>query len=61
LRPIVAAVPDADPAVPWRLISEQVAEPTRFRITTATFDGVQHIHRDAGTLTIGDSLAVQSQ
>jgi hypothetical protein len=58
---LIAAVPDADPAAPWCLASEEIAGPTRFRITTASFDKVQHVHRDADTLTIGDSLAVQTQ
>jgi hypothetical protein len=54
-------VPDADPAAPWCLVSEEVAGPARSCITTTTFYGVQHILRDAGALAIGDRLAVQPQ
>jgi hypothetical protein len=56
---VVAAVPDAPPTAPWRLASEDVAGPARFRITTAAFDGVQHFDRHTGSLTIDDTLAIE--
>jgi hypothetical protein len=56
---LITAVPDADPAAPWRLASEKLAQPTRFRITTAAFDGVHDVHRDAGALTMNNVLIVQ--
>jgi hypothetical protein len=56
---LVAAVPDADPAAPWRLAGDEIAQPARFRITATAFDGVQQVHRDSDALDIGDSLAVQ--
>lgn len=55
---LVAAVPNADPAGPWTLASEELAAPTRFRITDAAFAGVQLIGRDHGAVTIGDGLTV---
>jgi hypothetical protein len=56
---LVAAVPDTDPAAPWRLASEKLTQPASFHITMAAFGGVRDIHRDAGTLTMNDMLIVQ--
>ncbi|SCL51011.1 hypothetical protein [Micromonospora chersina] len=55
---LLAAVPDADPASPWALASEEITQPSRFRIASTAFDGVQHVSHDAGTLSIGDKLVV---
>jgi hypothetical protein len=52
-------VPDADPAAPWNLASEEIIQPSRFRITSTAFEGVQQIHHDAEALGIGDKLVVQ--
>jgi hypothetical protein len=54
-------VPDADPAAPWILASEEVAQPTRFKITSTGFEAEQQIHHAAGTWTIGDSLIVRAE
>jgi hypothetical protein len=56
---LVAATPDADPAAPWWLASEEITHLTRFRITGASFDGVCDVHRDQGQLALGDSLVIQ--
>lgn len=57
---LVAAVPDIDPPAPWRLASEELTQPAKFRVTTAAFEGVRDIHRDAATLTINDALIIQT-
>jgi hypothetical protein len=56
---LLAAVPDADPAAPWCLASDEIAGPERFRITAAAFDGVQQVRRDTNALVVGEALAVQ--
>lgn len=53
---LLAAVPDGDPAAPWSLAGGESIQPSRFRITSDAFDGVQQIHHDADTLSIGDRL-----
>lgn len=58
---LLAAVPDADPAVPWILASEEIAQPTRFQITSTGFEAEQQIHHAAGTWTIGESLIVRAE
>jgi len=58
---LLVAVPDADAAARWNLASEEVAEPSRFRITSNAFDGIQQVHRDAEALSVGDGLVVQPQ
>jgi hypothetical protein len=58
---LVAATPDTDPAAPWRLASEEITQPARFRITGAAFDGVTDVQRDRGQLALGDSLVVTRQ
>jgi hypothetical protein len=57
---LLAAVPDADPAAPWNLVSEEINQPSRLRITSAAFDGVQQIDYDGDTLSIRDKLVIQS-
>ncbi|MFE9191046.1 hypothetical protein ACFYL6_15665 [Micromonospora sp. NPDC007208] len=56
---LLAAVPGADPAVPWTLASEGITQPSRFRITSAAFDDGQHIHHDGRVLRIGDALVLR--
>jgi hypothetical protein len=56
---LVAAVPDTDPAAPWRLASEKLAQPASLHIAGAAFGGARDIHRNAGTLTMNDVLVVQ--
>lgn len=58
---LVAATPDTDPAAPWRLASEEIAQPALFRITGAAFNGVSDVHRDSGQLALGDSLVIQRE
>lgn len=58
---LVTATPDTDPAAPWRLASEEIAQPTGFRITRTAFDGVSGVHRDGGRLALGDSLVIQRE
>lgn len=58
---LAAATPDTDPAAPWRLASEEIKEPARFRITAAAFDGISDFRRDGGQLTFGDSLVIHQQ
>lgn len=55
---LVAAVPDTDPTAPWRLASEELTQPARFRISTAAFGKVHGLHRDTGPLTMNDVLAI---
>ncbi|PYC72981.1 hypothetical protein C7C45_07730 [Micromonospora arborensis] len=56
---LLAAVPGADPAVPWTLASKEITRPSRFRITSTAFDEVQHIHHDDSVLRIDDALVVR--
>ncbi|MEU7842189.1 hypothetical protein AB0B39_14660 [Micromonospora sp. NPDC049114] len=56
---LLAAVPGADPAVPWTLTSEEFTHPSRFRITSTAFNDGQHIHHDGEVLRIGDALVVR--
>ena len=56
---LAAATPDTDPAAPWRLASEEIVQPARFRITDASFDGVADVRRDSDQLALGDSLVIQ--
>jgi len=58
---LVIATPDTDATAPWRLASEEITQPTRFRITSAAFDAVCDVHRDSGQLTLGDSLVIQRE
>jgi hypothetical protein len=58
---LVAAVPDTDPAAPWRLAGERVARPARFHLADPAFDDVQHIRRDGDALTVGDIITVEPQ
>jgi hypothetical protein len=58
---IVAATPDTGPTVPWRLVSEEFTQLTRFRVTGAAFDGVAGIQRDSGQLALGDCLVIQRE
>ena len=58
---LVAATPGTDPAAPWRLASEEIAQPALFRITGAAFNGVSDVHRDSGQLALGDSLVIQRE
>jgi hypothetical protein len=53
------AVPDADASAPWNLAGEEIAEPSRFRIASSAFDGIQQLHRDAEALSIGNGLVAQ--
>lgn len=55
---LVAATPDTDPTAPWRLASEEITQPTWFRITGAAFDGVCDVYRARGQLALGDSFVV---
>ncbi|WP_433131243.1 hypothetical protein ACQPWW_09825 [Micromonospora sp. CA-240977] len=56
---LLAAVPGADPAAPWTLASEEITQPSRFRITSTAFDDGQHFHRDGTFLRIDDALVVR--
>ncbi|WP_089294667.1 hypothetical protein [Actinoplanes regularis] len=56
---LVAAVPGTDPTAPWRLASEELPHPATFRVTTAAFDRVQDVRREAGTLTMNEALVIQ--
>jgi hypothetical protein len=58
---LVAATPGTDPTAPWRLASEEITQPTRFRITATAFDGICDVHRDRGQLALGDSLLIQQE
>jgi hypothetical protein len=58
---LVAATPNAVPASPWRLASEEITQPTRFRITAAAFGAVCDVHRDSGQLTLGNNLLIQRE
>jgi hypothetical protein len=58
---IVAATLGTHPTAPWRLASEEITQPTRFRITSTAFSGASDIHRDRGQLAIGDSLVIQQE
>jgi hypothetical protein len=53
---LVAAVPDTDPAAPWRLASEKLPQPARFHITTAAFGGTHEIDRVSGAATMNGML-----
>lgn len=53
---LVAAVPDADPAAPWRLASEKLSQPARFHVTMAAFGETREIHRDSDALTMNGML-----
>jgi hypothetical protein len=54
-------VPDTDTTAPWRLASEEINRPARYRITTGALDGVQPVQRDADGLTVGSGLIVQPE
>jgi hypothetical protein len=56
---LVAAVPDTDPAAPWALASEELAQPADFRITTAAFGGIREARRDADALALNKGLSIQ--
>lgn len=56
---LLAAVPGAEPEGPWALASEEIAEPSRFRIASTAFDDGQHIDRAEGALRMGDALVVR--
>jgi hypothetical protein len=56
---LVVATPHAGSTAPWRLASEELAQPARFHLTDAAFAGVSDVHRDSNQLALGRSLAVQ--
>jgi hypothetical protein len=58
---LVAATPDTDPAAPWRLASEEIAQPALFHITGAAFNGVSDVHRDSSQLALGDRLVIHGE
>ncbi|MEV0269932.1 hypothetical protein AB0H43_14240 [Hamadaea sp. NPDC050747] len=55
---LLLAVPDRDPAAPWRLVGGEFAEPERFRIDVTSFAGVLRLRRDSGALSLGEALTV---
>ncbi|MEV4536477.1 hypothetical protein AB0J82_22085 [Asanoa sp. NPDC049518] len=57
---LVTAAPETDPTAPWRLASEELTRPARFRVTTAAFTSVRDIRREAELLTVDDDLVVQA-
>ncbi|MEU4555451.1 hypothetical protein EV382_2818 [Micromonospora violae] len=56
---LLAAAPGTHPAAPWTLASEEITQPSQFRITNTAFDDGQHIHHDGRFLRIGDVLIVR--
>lgn len=58
----VAAVPNTDPAQPWRLAGERFTEPTAVRLDLTAFDGVHQAHReaDSDSLTLGEVVAINA-
>ena len=58
---LVAATLDPDRMAPWRLASEEITDPTQFRISCAAFDGVCDIYRSRGQLALGGGLVIQQE
>jgi hypothetical protein len=55
---LLTASPDEDLAAPWRLASQKIVQPERFRISSTAFDGVRRLRSAAGVLAIDDSLVI---